>query len=112
VTSVKRVALIAHPRVTLLIPLALAIGLIATGCGSDSSGETSTHSVSIPAVTSPVPTATTTPASTTTPSVTTQGTQTFNPNAPDSATNDVPPKKGSPQDTFEQQCKQNPDACG
>jgi hypothetical protein len=94
-----------------LIPLALAIGLIAAGCGSDSSGETTTQSVSIPAVTSPVPTATAAPATTTaktTPSttVTTKKGQTYNPQVPDSATNDVPPKKGSPEAAFEQQCKQ------
>ncbi len=98
----------------LLIPLALAIGMIAAGCGSDSSGETTTPSVSIPAVTSPVPTASTTaPATTATGSTsTTQGGKPFNPQQPDSATNDVPPKKGSPQAAFEQHCKQNPAACG
>lgn len=114
-TSPRRVALVAHPRVCALIPLALAIGLIATGCGSDSSGETSTHTVSIPAVTSPVPTAASTPAPTTTApgtTITTKGGKTFSPQLPDSETNDVPPKKGSPQATFEQQCKQNPSACG
>jgi multidrug efflux pump subunit AcrA (membrane-fusion protein) len=103
-------------RYGLLIPLALAIGLTVTGCGSDSSGETSTPSVSIPAVTSPVPSATSTtvPTTTTAPgtTVTTKGGKTFNPQQPDSPTNDVPPKKGSPQASFEQQCKQNPSACG
>ena len=98
----------------LLIPLALAIGLIAAGCGSDSSGETTTHSVSIPTITSPIPTATAAVPTTTSPgtTATTTGTQTVNPQAPDSATNDIPPKKGSPQAAFEQQCKQNPSACG
>jgi hypothetical protein len=98
----------------LLIPLALAIGLVAAGCGSDSSGETTTHPVSIPTITSPIPTAasTSTPATTSSETVTTQGSQTINPQAPDSATNDIPPKKGSPQAAFEQQCKQNPSACG
>lgn len=96
-----------------LVPLALAIGLIAAGCGSDSSGETTTHSVSIPTITSPIPTATATVPTTTSPgTTTTSGTQTINPQAPDSATNDIPPKKGSPQAAFEQQCKQNPSACG
>ncbi len=102
-------------RYLTLIPLALAIGLIAAGCGSDSSGETTTHTVSIPAITSPVPTATSTIAptsSTSSETVTTQGSQTINPQAPDSQTNDIPPKKGSPQAAFEQQCKQNPSACG
>ena len=98
-------------RYRAVIPLALAIGLLATGCGSDSSGETTTHSVSIPAVTSPVPTPSTTAPTTTAPGTTT-GTTTFNPQEPDSETNDVPPKKGSPEAAFEQQCKANPDACG
>jgi hypothetical protein len=108
VTITKRVALVAHRRVISLIPLALAIGSIAAGCGSDSSGETTTHSVSIPAVTAPGLT-TSAPASTSTgPGVTftSKGGQTYNPQAPDSETNDVPPKKGSPQAAFEQQCRQ------
>jgi hypothetical protein len=98
-------------RYRAVIPLALAIGLLAAGCGSDSSGETTTPSVSIPAVTSPVSTTSTT-APTTTPRGTTTGSTTFNPQEPDSETNDVPPKKGSPEAAFEQQCKANPDACG
>jgi hypothetical protein len=97
-------------RYPALIPLALAIGLIAAGCGSDSSGETTTHSVSIPAVTAPgLTTSTSTPPASKTKqdtTVTTKGGKTYNPQAPDSATNDVPPKKGSPQAAFEQQCKQ------
>jgi hypothetical protein len=103
---------VTRPHRTVL-PLALAAGLIAAGCGSDSSGEVTVHSVSIPAVTSPLPTATATP-NTTIPGTTStsKGGKTFNPQAPDSETNDVPPRKGSPQATFEQQCKQNPSACG
>jgi hypothetical protein len=99
----------------LLIPVALVIGSLVAGCGGDSSGETTTPSVSIPAVTSPVPTAASTTAPTITSgttSTTTKGGKRFDPQQPDSQTNDVPPKKGSPQATFEQQCKQNPDACG
>jgi hypothetical protein len=100
-------------RYGVAVPLALAIGLIAAGCGGDSSGETTVHSVSIPAITSPVPTASSTPVTTAIPSTsTTQTGTTFNPQQPDSETNDIPPAKGSPQDAFEQQCKKNPDACG
>ena len=98
-----------------VIPLALAIGLIAAGCGGDDSGGTTTAPVSIPAVTSPGLTTTTAPATTSTTSsttATTKGGKTVNPNQPDSATNDIPPAKGSPQAQFEQQCKQNPSACG
>jgi hypothetical protein len=96
-----------------VLPLALAAGLIAAGCGSDSSGDTTVHSVSIPAVTAPNLTSTTA-ESTTTPgtTATTKGGKTYNPEAPDSETNDVPPAKGSPQAEFEKQCKQNPSACG
>jgi hypothetical protein len=86
------------------------LALAAAGCGSDSSGEITSQAVSIPAVTSPIPTqtsvSTATLATTTTATTTTQSGTTFNPQAPDSATNDVPPKKGSPQAAFEQQCKQ------
>ncbi len=98
-----------------VVPLALAIGLIAAGCGGDDSGESTTATtVSIPAVTAPVATSTA-PGTTTAPSTPTTskgGTTTYNPNLQDSATNDIPPAKGSPQAQFEQQCKQNPSACG
>ena len=35
-----------------------------------------------------------------------------NANQPDSETNDLPPPAGSPQEAFEKQCEQNPQACG
>jgi hypothetical protein len=91
-----------------VVPLAVAIGLIAAGCGSDSSGETTAAPVSIPAVTTPGISTSTEPAGTVTPgtTVTSKGGTTYNPNAPDSATNDVPPAKGSPQEQFEKQCQQ------
>ncbi len=91
------------------VPLAaVAIALIPAGCGSDSSGETTTQSVSIPTVTAPGLTTSTAPATTAAPgtTATTKGGKTYNPNAPDSATNDVPPAKGSPEAQFEKQCKQ------
>src|SRR4029077_1287169 len=100
---------------TRVIPLAFAIGLIAAGCGSDDPGATTTPPVSLPAVTSPGLTTTTAPTTTsTTPSTTptAKGGKTYNPNQPDSATNDIPPAAGSPQAQFEQQCKQTPSACG
>ena len=102
------------PRSGALALTAIAIGLIATGCGSDSSGETTAPPPSIPAVTAPGISTSTQPAETVTPSttVTTKGGKTYNPTAPDSATNDVPPAKGSPQAQFEKQCKQSPSACG
>jgi hypothetical protein len=96
-----------------VLPLALAIGLMGAGCGSDSSGETSVQSVSIPAITSPVPTTPSTPVTTAIPSTTstTKGSHTFNPAQPDSETNDIPPAKGSPEAAFEKQCKQQ-GTCG
>ena len=101
-------------RIALLLFAALAIGAGAAGCGSDSSGDTTSTSISIPAITSPIATAATTTAPTTTQgsTKTAKGGQTYNPSAPDSATNDIPPPAGSPQAQFEQQCKQNPSACG
>jgi hypothetical protein len=98
---------------------ALVIGLGVGGCGSDDSGGATAPTVSIPAITSPIPaTTTTTPATTTAPTGSTTTTKrgndgnNFNPNQADSATNDVPPPAGSPQEAFEKQCRQNPKACG
>jgi hypothetical protein len=96
--------------------------LAIAGCGGDDSGgETTTPSVSIPAITSPIPATTTAPATTSTPTGTTGKSHgnggtgppgQANPNQPDSETNDVPPPAGSPQEAFEKQCEQNPQACG
>jgi hypothetical protein len=104
-----------HLRLT--APLAAAlIALAAAGCGSDDSGDTTAPTVSIPTITSPLPTATsptTTPTATApTTTTTSTGTRTFDPNQPDSATNDVPPKPGSPAEAFEKQCEAHPEACG
>jgi hypothetical protein len=102
----------------LVVVAAIALALAIAGCGGDSSGETTAPAVSIPAITSPIaPTATATaPATTSTPkgaTTTTSGHgKRYNPKLPDSATNDVPPPAGSPQANFENQCKQNPQACG
>jgi hypothetical protein len=98
----------------------LLIGLAIAGCGSDDSGETTTApSVSIPPITSPIPATTTTPVTTSTSTRATGngngGTgppNRTNPNLPDSATNDVQPPAGSPQEAFEKQCEQNPKSCG
>ena len=97
---------------------ALIIGLALAGCGGDDSGETTAPTTfSIPAITSPIPATTTTVPTTTTtptqPTTTTPGNSNrFNPKQPDSATNDLPPPPGSPQEAFEKQCEQNPQACG
>ena len=103
-------------RHRVVLPVALAIGAIAAGCGSDDSGETSTtQGVSIPAVTSPIGTGTlsvtTSTFSTDTGTSTARNGKPYNPQLPDSETNDIPPKKGSPEEAFEQQCKQQ-GTCG
>jgi hypothetical protein len=98
-----------------LAATSLLIGLAIAGCGGDDSGETPAPTVSIPAITSPIAPTATVPATTTAPSestTTSKGSKTFNPKEPDSATNDVPPPPGSPQEAFEKQCEQNPKACG
>jgi len=100
--------------------LAAILAIAVPGCGSDDSGEeTSTPSVSIPAITSPLGTTTSAPAATVAPATTTTGKPNGggnenkgNPNLPDSETNDVPPPPGSPQESFERQCEENPQACG
>ena len=98
----------------------LALGLAMVGCGSDDSRDATTEpaAVSIPPITSPIPATTVAPTATTsTPTGTTGNGGSgppgrANPNQPDSATNDVPPPAGSPQQAFEKQCVQNPKACG
>jgi hypothetical protein len=88
---------------------------MAAGCGGDDSGETTSEpAVSIPAVTAPgLTTSTAAPTATTGGTTATgEGDKTYDPNQPDSATNDVPPAAGSPQAQFEQQCRKNPSACG
>ena len=87
--------------------LVLALGT--TGCIGDDEEE----GVTIPSV--PVTTEEddvstfTTPTTATTP--TAPETQP-DPGQADTPENDVPPPSGSPQDQFEQFCKQNPEACG
>jgi hypothetical protein len=103
--------------VTRFIPLLGAIGIaVAAGCGSDDSGESTAPAVSVPPVTSPLGTTTTAPATTTTAAppvkTTAKGGKTYDPNLPDTETNDVPPPPGSPQEAFERQCERNPQACG
>jgi hypothetical protein len=101
--------------ITVLISV-LAVGFGTAGCGGDSSGETTAPTVSIPAVTTPTssgpsPSGGVSPTDTQRPKTAPSGT-TFDPGQPDSPTNDVPPPPGSPQEQFEQQCEQNPEACG
>jgi hypothetical protein len=101
-----------------LAATSLVIGLAIAGCGGDDSDETTAPALSIPTITAPIAptttalstTSTTTNESTTT--TTTKGGKTVDPKQPDSPANDVPPPAGSPQEAFEKQCEQNPEACG
>ena len=101
----------APPGATRFILLgAIVVAIAVSGCGSDESGQESQPTVSIPAVTAPQ--LTTTAPATTAPGTTSAGKGNVNPQEPDSETNDVPPPAGSPQEAFEKQCEQNPQACG
>jgi hypothetical protein len=96
-----------------MVPLgAIAIVIAVSGCGSDESGTGGQPTVSIPAVTTPPQFSTTSSVPTTPPNTISTGKGKYNPNVPDSETNDVPPPPGSPQEAFEKQCEQNPQACG
>jgi hypothetical protein len=97
-------------------PALIALVLGVAGCGGDSSGDTTAPTFSVPSVTAPGIGTTTTgtgPTGGVKPGTTTgKRGGTYNPSAPDSPTNDVPPPPGSPQEAFEKQCEQHPQACG
>jgi hypothetical protein len=89
------------------LPLALlALVLGAPGClGDDEEGSDVTiPSISVPETTEPPVTTLTTPT-------TAPDGKPVDPNQPDNPENDVPPPSGSPQENFEEFCKQNPEAC-
>jgi hypothetical protein len=90
---------------------AIAVVIAASGCGGDESGSEPT-TISIPDVTAPTASTPTFPQTSTSRGITGTNGKTINPNAPDSETNDLPPPPGSPQEAFEKQCEQNPQACG
>jgi hypothetical protein len=95
-------------------PALIVLVLGVAGCGGDSSGETTAPTFSVPSVTAPgiAPTTTGKTGGVKPGTTTSKGGGTYNPTAPDSPTNDVPPPPGSPQAAFEKQCEQHPQACG
>lgn len=98
----------------LLATAALAFGaLVGIGCGDDEE-EVTLPTISVEETTgTTVPTETTGTATTPTePQTGGTGSGNFDPSQEDSATNDKPPKPGSPEAAFEEACKQNPEACG
>ena len=94
----------------LLATGALSLGALA-GCGDDDEGvEVTVPEISIEdTTTEAAPTETT---ETTEPETGGTDAPGVDPNQEDSATNDKPPAPGSPEEAFEQACKENPAACG
>lgn len=91
------------------LPLALLVlALGASGCLGDDEEEVTIPSV--PATTEEDDVSTFTTPTTATTSTAPEAQP--DPDQPDTPENDVPPASGSPQDQFEQFCKQNPEACG
>lgn len=112
----------------LALAVAASIALFAAGCG-DEETTSSTPPISTSSSTAPSTTSSTTRSTTTTqPSTTTATTPpasvptstaestvtapSYDPDKPDSERNDKPPEAGSPQESFEQACEQNPESCG
>ena len=91
------------------LALAASIALIAAGCGDD---ETTSSSSPIAPATSSTTSSTSTTRSTTTTESTTTTQPSYDPDKPDTEKNDKPPEAGSPQESFEQACEQNPESCG
>ncbi len=107
----------------MLASAALAVGTLGVaGCGDDE-GDTE---VTIPTIESPTEETDATAPTTTTPEsggvtpgddsgtggTAPEGSGGTGTSQEDTATNDTPPAPGSPESAFEEQCKQNPQACG
>jgi len=89
------------PRRSIAGALIVCLTSLLIGCGSDGSSTTTDgFEIDVPGVSTvpadPVPGVGGQP----------------DPSQPDSETNDLPPEPGSPQDTFEKFCRENPEACG
>lgn len=96
----------------LLATAVLALG--AFGCGDDdgSSSEVTVPTIEAPTDVTETGATTTAPSGGVTPDDSGGGTGTADPSEEDSATNDKPPRPGSPEEAFEKECEQNPAACG
>ena len=96
---------------------ALGLGALFTGCGDDDDVEVTIPEITVEGTTTTESTVQTTES---TPSTTTggdgeggvSGGTSYDPDAPDSSSNDKPPAPGSPEEAFEKACEQNPAACG
>jgi hypothetical protein len=87
------------------------VALAGSGCGDDDDTEVTLPTISV----EDEPQTTATDQLPTKPTETQPqngGTGTIDPNREDSPKNDKPPDPGSPEEAFENACKQNPAACG
>lgn len=93
---------------------ALGFGALLGGCGDDEEPEVTLPTISVESsVESTTEQTQTSPGQTTTEKPQTGGTPpSYDPGAEDSPSNDKPPDPGSPEEAFENHCKQNPGACG
>jgi hypothetical protein len=99
-------------KALLLAGLASLCLLAFAGCGDDQDPEVTLPTISVEDTTATEQTdATETEAGTTT-APGTGGTPSYDPNQEDSPSNDKPPDPGSPEEQFENFCKENPGACG
>ncbi len=79
--------------------LLICVAVLLPGCGSsESEGTTTDFEIDLPA-----------PVTTVGEEVIPEG---VDPNLPDTEQNDLPPDPGTPQEAFENFCKENPGACG
>ncbi len=87
------------PRRPIAGALLVCLAVLLPGCGSDDTdGTTTEFEIDLP-----------TPVTTVEEPVIPEG---VDPNLPDSELNDLPPTPGTPQEAFENFCKENPEACG
>ncbi|MBM3666123.1 MAG: hypothetical protein FJW90_01345 [Actinobacteria bacterium] len=86
--------------------------LVFAGCGDEEDPEVTLPTISVEETTATEQTEATETEAGTTAAPENGGTPSYDPDKPDSASNDKPPDPGSPEEQFENFCKQNPGACG
>lgn len=104
--------MIACSRLAAALLAAAVLALGALGCGDDDSTEITVPTIEAPTEATEGDTATEPEGGVTAPGDPGGGSGGVDPSQEDSATNDKPPKPGSPEEAFEKACEQNPAACG